>query len=132
MPFSQLSQNQESAIPMRIPSTPDGTRRMNSKPSPSEGSSAAKPNAASAMLRAKIPGVSKVWLNGTMPSLDQRSLVIFKPALPVIAAGRRTEPAVSLPKANSAEPSHSEMPAPLDDPPGERCALASQGLYGLP
>jgi len=36
------------------------------------------------------------------------------------------------PKANRAEPSHSETPAPLDEPPGERCALASHGLYGLP
>ena len=84
------------------------------------------------MLRARMPGVSKVKLSGTMPSLDQRSLVNFKPALPVIAAGKRTEAAVSLPKAKSAEPSQSETPAPLDEPPGERCAVASQGLYGLP
>ena len=84
------------------------------------------------MLRVRMPGVSKVKLNGTMPSVDQRSLVIFNPALPVIAAGSRTEAAVSLPNASRAEPSHSDTPAPLDEPPGERCAVASQGLYGLP
>jgi hypothetical protein len=84
------------------------------------------------MLRARMPGVSKVKLSGTMPAVDQRSLVIFRPALPVMAAGSRTEAAVSLPKANKAEPSHSDTPAPLDEPPGERCALASQGLYGAP
>ena len=65
-----------------------------------------------------MPGVSKVKLSGTMPSVDQRSLVNFKPALPVIAAGKRTEAAVSVPKAKSAEPSQSETPAPLDEPPG--------------
>ena len=56
----------------------------------------------------------------------------FKPALPVIATGKRTEAAVSVPKAKSTEPSQSEAPAPLDEPPGERCAVASQGLRGLP
>src|SRR5262249_19870648 len=132
MPFSQPSQNQDSATPMRSPPTPSGTRRRNAKESPSCGSSAAKLKAASAMLRARMPGVSKVKLSGTMPSEDQRCLVIFRPALPVIAAGSRTEAAVSLPNANSAEPSHNETPAPLDDPPGGRCVLASQGLYGLP
>ena len=71
-------------------------------------------------------------LNGTIPSLDQRSLVSFNPALPVIAAGKRTEAAVSLPNARSAEPSHSETPAPLEEPPGERCALAFHGFHGLP
>ena len=132
MPFSQPSQKNESATPMRMPSTLAGTRRRNAKASPRCGSSAAKPNAASAMLRAKMPGVSKVWLSGTMPSHDQRSLVSFSPALPVIAAGSRTEAAVSLPSARSAEPSASETPAPLDEPPGERYAIASHGLRGAP
>jgi len=128
MPFSQSSQNQESARPMRMPLTLIGTRCMKAKLSPRCGSSAAKLKAASAMLRARIPGVSKLKLSGTMPSVDQRSLVIFSPALPVTAAGRRTEAAVSEPKATSAEPSHSDTPAPLEEPPGERCTLVSQAL----
>src|SRR5262249_19369821 len=108
------------------------TPRRNENASPSCGSSAAKPNAASAVLRARMPGVSKVWLSGTTPSHDQRSLVSFKPALPVIAAGRRTEAAVSLPSASTAQPSAGGTPAPLDEPPGDRCAVASHGLRGAP
>lgn len=119
-------------MPMRMPSTLLGTPRRKARPSPRSGSSAAKLKPASAMLRARMPGVSSVKLSGTMPSVDQRSLVSFKPALPVIDAGKRTEAAVSVPKARSAEPSQSETPAPLDEPPGERCAVASQGLRGLP
>jgi hypothetical protein len=117
---------------MRMPSTPAGTSRRKASPSPRSGSSAAKPKAASAMLRARMPGVSNVKLSGTIPSVGQRPLVSFKPALPVTAAGRRTEAAVSVPKARSAEPSQSETPAPLDEPPGERCVVASQGLRGAP
>src|SRR5262245_65432892 len=119
MPFSQPSQNQESAMPMRMPPTPLGTLRMNAKPSPRCGSSAAKLKPASAMLRARMPGVSKEKLSGTMPSLDQRSLVIFKPALTVIAAGKRTEAAVSLPKASSGEHSQSGTLDKLDRPHGD-------------
>src|SRR5690348_16245767 len=117
---------------MRMPPTLSGTRRRKAKLSPRQESSAAKLKAASAMLRARIPGVSRVELSCTMPSVDQRSFVSFRPALPVIAPGKRTEAAVSVPNANSAEPSHDETPAPLDEPPGERCAVVSQGLRGLP
>ena len=49
--------------------------------------------------------MSKVVVSGTTPSVDQRPSVTFKPTMPVIEAGIRTEPAVSLPKASSAEPS---------------------------
>src|SRR5947209_15648108 len=35
-----------------------------------------------------------------MPLVDQRPIVTFSPALPVIEAGMRTEPAVSLPNAS--------------------------------
>jgi hypothetical protein len=59
-------------------------------------------------------------------------MVTFKPALPVMQAGMRTEPAVSLPNASTAEPSSRLTPAPLDEPPTERCAVASHGLYGAP
>ena len=44
----------------------------------------------------------------------------LQPALPVMQAGMRTEPAVSLPNASKAEPSSRLTPAPLDEPPTER------------
>jgi Molybdate transporter of MFS superfamily len=74
------------------------------------------------------PGVSKVEDSGTTPSVGQRPSVTFGPTVPVMHAGIRTEPAVSLPKASSAEPSSRLMPAPLDEPPGARCARESHGL----
>ena len=75
-----------------------------------------------------VPGVSKVGDKGTTPSVDQRPSVTFKPTFPVMHAGIRTEPAVSLPKASSAEPPSRLTPAPLDEPPGARCAAGSHGL----
>src|SRR5262249_23618791 len=112
--------------------TPVGTRRRKANPPPRWGSSAAKPKPASAIVRARIPGVSNEKLSGTIPAVDQRSLVNFKPALPVIAAGKRTEAALSVPKAKGAEASQGGTLAPLDGPPGSRCGIASQGLRGLP
>jgi hypothetical protein len=72
--------------------------------------------------------VSKVKDNGTTPLVDQRPIVTFRPTLPVMEAGMRTEPAVSLPSASAAEPSSRLTPAPLDEPPTERCASVSHGL----
>src|SRR5215471_12216682 len=86
----------------------------------------------SATLRASSPGVSNVKDSGTTPAVDQRPIVIFSPALPVIEAGMRTEPAVSLPNASKADPSRRLTPAPLDEPPTERCAAASQGVVRCP
>ena len=57
----------------------------------------------------------------------------FKPALPVIAAGKRTEAAISVPRAKSAEASQSEHAGPARR--GRRVsdgAVASHGLCGLP
>ena len=50
---------------------------QNANPSLRWGSSAAKLNAASAMLRVSMPGVSSVKLSGTSPRVDQRPLVSF-------------------------------------------------------
>ena len=93
---------------------------------------APKPIVMSAAERASTPAVSSGGLNGTMPSVDQRPAVGRIPALPVIEAGMRTEPAVSEPIASRAEPSHRLTPAPELDPPGERCTAASHGLRGAP
>ena len=60
---------------------------------------------ASETLRASRRGVSNVEDSGTTPSVDQRPSVTSNPPVPVIEAGIRTEPAVSLPQASSADPS---------------------------
>jgi hypothetical protein len=73
------------------------SRAANAKGSMSAESSAAKPKAKSRTLRANSPGVSNVKDSGTTPLVDQRPIVTFKPTLPVMQAGMRTEPAVSLP-----------------------------------
>ena len=58
--------------------------------------------------------MSKVVDSGTTPSVDQRPSVTFKPTVPVIDAGIRTEPSVSLPKASSSYP-HVALPAGSDN-----------------
>ncbi len=95
------------------------------------GSSAAKAYAASLTLRVSTPTVSSVELSGTAPATDQRPTLVFSPTFPVMLAGTRTEPAVSVPSAISADPSARLTPAPLLEPPGTRCASASQGLRGV-
>ena len=116
-------------MPMRIPAISRAVARaINPTGSMPAGSTAPKPYATSATLRASTPGVSNVKERGTIPSVDQRPSVTFRPTLPVMDAGMRTEPAVSLPKASCAEPSRRLTPAPLDEPPTERWALASHGL----
>ena len=65
-----------------------------------------------------------------MPPVGQRPAPSFKPARPVIAAGARIEPAVSLPSARNALPSRTETAAPLEEPPATR--VRSQGLRGVP
>jgi hypothetical protein len=65
------------------------------------------------MLRARMPGVSNVKLNGTMPSGRPAILREFQAGVAGHRCGQRTEAAVSVPKAKSAEPSQSDTPAPL-------------------
>ena len=50
---------------------------------------------------------------------------------PVMLAGTRTEPAVSLPRAIQAVPSWRLTPAPQLEPPGTRWVSASQGFRGV-
>ena len=64
-----------------------------------------------------MPGVSIEGDKGSMSSVGHRETVSFKPAVPVSAAGRRTEPLVSLATATRAVSCHSDTGAPLDDPP---------------
>ena len=58
---------------------------------------------------------------GPICSVDQRPAVVFNPVTPVIEAGMRTEPAVSVPNARLAVPLTNETPAPELEPPGVRC-----------
>ena len=44
----------------------------------------------------------------------------------------RTEPPVSLPMPAGANPAATATPVPLDEPPGTRCTVRSQGLRGTP
>ena len=60
---------------------------------------AAKAWAASSTVRVSGPGLSRLGEKGTMPSSDQRPAVVLRPTVPVIAAGMRTEPPESLPRA---------------------------------
>jgi hypothetical protein len=47
-------------------------------------------------------------------------MVGFSPTTPHIAAGRRTDPAVSEPSAPKAIPAATAAPEPLDEPPDIR------------
>ena len=93
-------------------------------------SSCSKAKAASSALRVRMPGVSKLGLRGTIPAVDQRPRVVFRPTVPVRLAGMRTDPPVSVPRATSAVPSATETPAPLLDPPGARWVARSRGFHG--
>ena len=133
IPGEQSSQKCSSHIP-RQSSLASRPCRPSTKPSVSStpGSMVPKAMAASSTVRASGPGVSQVGANGTMPSIDQRPIVTFRPTLPVTLAGMRTEPPVSVPMAINADPSHKLTPAPDDDPPETRCWTASHGLRGAP
>src|SRR5205807_10371251 len=48
------------------------------------------------------------------------------------AAGRRTEPPVSVPIAQGASPAATDTPEPLLDPPGVRGTAGSHGFQGVP
>src|SRR6266571_3871767 len=77
------------------------------------------------------PTVSKYFGEiGNTPLMGTRPKVVFKPAMPQQAAGTRTEPAVSVPKATSAVPSATATADPLDEPPGMNPCL--KGFFGVP
>ena len=59
-----------------------------------------------------------------------RPWVVLRPATPQQAAGMRTDPPVSVPRATSAWPVATAVADPLDDPPGTR--VGSSGFDGVP
>ena len=52
--------------------------------------------------------------------------------MPFSAAGIRTEPPVSEPSAAGAKAAATATPEPLDEPPGTRWVVRSQGFQGVP
>ena len=61
-----------------------------------------------------------------------RPNVTFRPTSPLKAEGMRTEPPVSLPMPAGASRAATATPVPLDEPPGVRWVLRSQGFHGAP
>src|SRR5262245_33466967 len=94
--------------------------------------SARKISAASSTERASGPGVASVEESGRTPYVLIRPAVTLRPARPHHAAGRRTEPPVSVPIATGARAAATATPDPLDDPPGVRYTARSHGFLGVP
>ena len=94
------------------------------------GSSTANPQQASAALRASKPAVSTLGERGTIPSFSHLPALVLRPKVPQNAAGTRTEPEVSEPKASWQAPIHNDTGAPELEPPGTRCSCVSNGLTG--
>src|SRR5271169_4218754 len=67
-----------------------------------------------------------------MPQVLTRPIVVLSPVRPHHAAGSRTEPPVSVPIAQGANPAATATPEPLLDPPGVRATSGSHGFHGVP
>ena len=78
------------------------------------------------------PGVSKHCHNGMMPSVGRHALLTFIPVKPQYAAGSRTDPPVSLPVAQLANPLATATPEPEEDPPGTLGCSRSHGFRAFP
>src|SRR3989338_1146304 len=83
-------------------------------------------SAASSTVCVIGPGQSHDDPIAIMPYLETRPYVGFNPTTPHHAAGKRIEPAVSVPIAAGARPAATAAADPPDDPPGTRSRL-----YGL-
>ncbi len=84
----------------------------------------------SSASRANQPTASKLGASATAPSALTRPWVGRKPKIPQKLAGRRTDPAQSVPSAMSASPPATAEAEPLDEPPGMR--PGARGLTGVP
>ena len=99
-------------------------------PAAKPGSIRRIPSSTAATSAPSGPTVSRDGASGYTPSTDTRPQVVFRPAIPQQAAGIRTEPPVSVPRATSASPAATATAEPLDDPPGIR--RGSAGFTGVP
>ena len=71
-------------------------------------------------VRAIGPTVSKLGASGKTPSVGTTPHVGLKPTIPQHAAGRRIDPALSVPSADLAEPGRERGAVPPLEPPGIR------------
>src|SRR6185437_621911 len=107
------------------------TRAGTSAEAPAKpGSISRMPSSTAATSAPSGPTVSIEGASGYTPSSGTRPQVVFRPAIPQQAAGIRTEPPVSVPRATSASPAATATAEPLDDPPGSR--PGSSGCTGVP
>uniref|UniRef100_A0A0A9CE47 Uncharacterized protein n=1 Tax=Arundo donax TaxID=35708 RepID=A0A0A9CE47_ARUDO len=72
---------------------------------------------ASSTVPAKIPGIPTVQFSGRTPALERRPAVGLKPTTPHSAAGIRTEPPPSTPRATGQRPAQTTAAEPLEEPP---------------
>ena len=102
--------------------------RRSSRSPPAAGSplSTVHNKARSSALRASAPALSIDGASGRMPSIGSAPWRAFNPLTPQNAAGRRIEPAVSVPSAANAAP----VATATAEPPLEPPALRS-GSHGL-
>src|SRR6516225_2091977 len=85
------------------------------------------------MSLANGPTVSRYFGSiGSTPWSGTSPNVVFSPTTPQQAAGTRIEPAVSVPKATSANPLCTATAEPLDEPPGINFLFLLKGLLGVP
>ena len=89
-------------------------------------------NAASSTVRVIGPGVSRLDANATQPQREHRPYVGFIPTMPVMAAGNRIEPPVSVPVAAIASPDATADVEPPDEPPAVNWRSICHGLIGAP
>ena len=66
------------------------------------------------------PGVSNVSDSGIIPSVGKQDLLTFNPVKPQNAAGKRMDPPVSVPVAQTLRPAVTATPEPEEEPPGTR------------
>ena len=88
--------------------------------------STSQTTARSSALRANAPALSIDGASGRMPSIGSAPWRAFSPTAPQNAAGRRIEPAVSVPSAAKTAP----VATATADPPLEPPALRA-GSHGL-
>src|SRR5215207_5060236 len=86
--------------------------------------------AASRVVRAHGPGVSRLDARAIRPYRDVPPYVGLTPTVPVTAPGWRIEPPVSVPIASGASYAATADAEPPPDPPGMR--PRSHGLYDGP
>ncbi|MNM95088.1 hypothetical protein D3C81_1075150 [compost metagenome] len=87
-------------------------------------------NAASRTVRVIGPGVSSLWVTGTMPLRLSSPTVGLRPTTPLSDAGQMIEPEVSVPTVRGAKPAATATAEPELEPHGS--ALNTCGFLVCP